>query len=226
MSKFETLLIAALVGLCAVPPGSGSSYAAEPPGPAAAPTTVGLRAGDWLVHGRLVGMIPTERTSRIDPIGGRVDTPAAILPDFDLSYFLTDHVSVSGQAGPVRNRPVIRGSLVGDVAVGSIWNAVVSSVVRYHFLPDAAFNPHLGVGVSAMMPISVDPAPGIPTFKVASLICPVLQVGFDYHLTGNWFANAMVKYVFVPPQTYEIAGMKANVEMNLLIVGAGLGYRF
>ena len=239
MSKFETSPIAALIGLCAVLPGSGHVLAAEPhdhvtaaepldramaaePSPAAR----GLKAVDWLVHGRIIGMIPTERTSRLAVIGGRIDTPYAVLPDLDVSYFLTDHLAVSGQAGAIRTRPVIRNSLAGDIAIGSIWNAAVSGVVRYHFLPDARFNPYLGVGASATTPIAIQPAKGVPSFKVAPQASPLLQAGFDIHLIGNWFGNAMVKYIFVPPAAYTIAGRAMKVDLNMLVVGAGIGYRF
>lgn len=182
--------------------------------------------------GRLARTRPDHRDDpdgtdlRIEFIGGRVDTPAAVLPDLDVSYFLTDHLAVSGQAGAIRSRPVIRNSLVGDIAIGSIWNAVVSGVVRYHFLPNARFNPYLGVGASATTSIAVYPAKGIPAFTVKSQTSPLIQAGFDYHLTGNWFGNAMVKYVFVPPVSYEVAGVDVKADLNMLVVGAGIGYRF
>lgn len=229
MLKIDLSRIALVVGLVAGSLGSAASCAAEPSGPATTESfsaAKGLKAGDWLVHGRIIGMIPTERTSRIAFIGGRVDTPAAVLPDLDVSYFLTDHLAVSGQAGAIRSRPVIRNSLVGDIAIGSIWNAVVSGVVRYHFLPNARFNPYLGVGASATTSIAVYPAKGIPAFTVKSQTSPLIQAGFDYHLTGNWFGNAMVKYVFVPPVSYEVAGVDVKADLNMLVVGAGIGYRF
>ncbi|KQO73055.1 hypothetical protein ASF22_01600 [Methylobacterium sp. Leaf87] len=241
MSTFETSSIAPLVGGGLVERGlsrarvlslaaalclAGTAAHGAEPAVEPLPAAVGLRAGDWLVHGRIIGMVPTERTSRIEAIGGRIDTPAALLPDVDLSYFLTDHIAVSGQAGAIRTRPMIRDSLVGDIAIGSIWNAAVSGVVRYHFLPGARFNPYLGVGVSATTPVAVRPAPGISAFTVPSQTSPLLQAGFDHHLTGNWFANVMVKYVFVPPVAYEIAGVKVKTDLNMLVLGAGLGYRF
>jgi outer membrane protein len=227
MSAFAPRLVPVLAGLLALAP-PGAARAAEPPGPAAASLEpgAGLRAGDWLVRGRIAGSIPTESRARIDLIGGRVETPAALLPDLDVSYFLTDHVAFEAQAGAVRTRPVIRDSLVGDIAIGSIWNAAAMGLVQLHLLPGARLNPYVGIGVAASTPIAITPARGIPDFKLKAQVSPVLQAGLDYHLGGNWFANAMVKYVFVPTQSYAIGGVKVEADLNMLVVGAGLGYRF
>lgn len=228
MSAFVPRLIPILAGLLALAAPTGAARAGEPPSPAAADPEpgAGLRAGDWLVRGRLAGSIPTERRARIDLIGGRVETPAALLPDLDVSYFLTDHVAIEAQAGAVRTRPVIRDSLVGDIAIGSIWNAAAMGLVQLHLLPGARLNPYLGIGVAATTPIAIAPARGIPDFTLKAQVSPVLQAGADYHLGGNWFANAMVKYVFVPRQSYAIGGVAVEADLNMLVVGAGLGYRF
>ena len=115
---------------------------------------------------------------------------------------------------------------MGDIAIGSIWNAAAMGVVQIHFLPNARFNPYLGVGVAATTPLAITPARGIADFKLKSQVSPVLQAGVDFHLGGNWFGNAMVKYVFVPRNSYALGGVTVEAEMNMLILGAGLGYRF
>lgn len=229
-------LVGFLAGCLALAPGVGAAQAAEPPPrsldtaePSPPPpdrTETGLRAGDWLVRGRLMGTIPVEQTSRIAIVGGQNKTPTALLPDGDVSYFLTDHIAIEGQVGAVRIRPKIRNSLVGDLAIGSIWNAAAMAIVQYHLLPGARFNPYLGVGVAVTAPIAINPAKEIPDFSLKAQTSAVLQAGFDYHLVGNWFGNASAKYVFVPRQSYTIAGVAVAVDLNMFVVGAGLGYRF
>lgn len=178
------------------------------------------------MRGGIAGTIPTHQRSSIGMIGGRIDTPTALLPDGSITYFLTDHLAIEGQAGAVRTRPKIRDSLVGDIAVGSVWNAAAVGIVQYHFLPDAVLNPYLGVGVSTTWPIAIDPAPGIGDFKLTSQTSMLLQAGVDMHLAGNWFANVALKYILLPQSRYELAGVKVRVDMDMLIVGAGIGYRF
>lgn len=226
-TRLATLLVGLLAGLLGAPP----SRAADdrlPDGAVASPPAMdsGLKAGDWLVRGGIIGAFPTLQRASIGMIGGRVDTPTALLPDGSVSYFLTDHFAIEGQVGAVLTRPKIRDSLIGDVAIGSIRNASAVGIVQYHFLPDAAVNPYVGVGVSATWPTAIKPAPGIPDFKVMSFTAPVLQAGLNVNLTGNWFANASLKYILAPRSHYDIGGLKVQVDMNMLIVGAGLGYRF
>jgi outer membrane protein len=229
MSTLASSLGSVLVVVLASAAGAGLARAAEPPGsPAAEPVGVdrGLRAGDWLVRGRISGSVPTEQSSRITVIGGQSKTPTALLPDGDIAYFLTDHIAIEGQAGPIRTRPKIRNSRVGDIAIGSVWNAGAVATVQYHVLPGARLNPYFGVGVAVTTPIAIDPEQKIPNFTLESLVSPVLQAGLDYHLGGNWFGNVAVKYVFVPRQSYTIAGVRVSADLDMLIVGAGLGYRF
>lgn len=221
MARIPVSLVPALAGLLAL--AAGAARAGDPAEPGGA---AGLRAGDWLVRGRLARTMPTAQRSRIDLIGGRIETPETLIPDAEIAYFLTDHVSVEIQAGASASRPAIRGSQVGDLAIGTVWTAAAMGLVQVHFLPQARFNPYLGLGVIATTPLSIAPAPGIPDFKLRTEIGTVLQVGFDYHLTGRWFANAVAKYVFMPKRTYGFGGVKAEVDLNVLIVGAGLGYRF
>lgn len=232
MSALTPRLIIVLLGNFTLVPTSWSAAAAEPPVQdemvmgESLDAVAGLRAGDWLVRGRLSGSIPTESRSHVDRIGGRIDTPAVVLPDCDVSYFITDHIAIEVQAGAVRTRPFIRASSVGDIAIGSIWNAAAMAMAQYHILPSTRFNPYLGFGLAATTPLAIAPATGIPNFQIKSQFSGVIQIGFDYHIFGKWFANAMVKYVFVPKQSYEFGDLKVEADLNTLIIGAGLGYRF
>ena len=46
------------------------------------------------------------------------------------------------------------------------------------------------------------------------------------NLGGNWFANACLKYIFVPRSRYDIASIKVQVEMDTLLIGSSIAYRF
>ena len=55
---------------------------------------------------------------------------------------------------------------------------------------------------------------------------PMIQAGFDYHLGGRWYANMDVKQVFLPTQVSRVGPVGATVKLDMVMVGAGLGYRF
>ena len=187
----------------------------------------GLTAGSLLIRGRVVGSIPVNQQSRVEPVGGRVVTPTRVLPDLDVTYFLTDHVAIAGQAGIVPTRTRLRGSLVGDVPIGTTWSASATGAVQFRLFPCAAFNPYLGAGVGYTAPLAYQPAkPFVTVMKADPQVGPMIQAGVDYHLGGRWYANLEVKQIFLPTQVSRIGGGSATVKLDMLIVGAGLGYRF
>lgn len=144
-----------------------------------------------------------------------------------MTYFLSDHVAVAGQIGVVSTRTSIRGSFIGDLPIGSTWSLSMTGAVQFHFLPDNAFNPYLGAGAGYTRPIAYEPAkPLVTTMKTDPQLGPMLQAGFDYHLVGDWYANMEIKKIFLPPQVSRIGPGSATVRLDMLIVGAGIGYRF
>ncbi|RYB06138.1 OmpW/AlkL family protein [Lichenibacterium ramalinae] len=208
-------------------PSPARSPAAVAPQPAAPPLEGGLTAGSFLVRGRIIGAIPVDQRSRIDLIGGRIVTPARALPDLDVSYFMTDHFAVAAQFGIVPTRTSIRNSLLGNFPVGTVWSASTTAALQYHLLPLSTFNPYVGVGVGATVPLAYQPArPLVTAIKSDPQVGPMIQVGLDYHLGGNWYANAELKQIFLPVQVAHVGPVSATVKLDMLIVGAGLGYRF
>ncbi|MDV2986209.1 UNVERIFIED_CONTAM: OmpW family outer membrane protein [Methylobacteriaceae bacterium AG10] len=196
-------------------------------GTATGAATGALTAGSLLVRGRVVGAIPVGQFSRVEPIGGRVVTPARPLPDLDVTYFLSDHVAVAGQVGVVSTRTSIRGSLIGDLPIGTTWSLAMTGAVQVHLFPRAAFNPYLGAGAGYTHPLAYEPAkPLVTAMKADPQLGPMLQAGFDYHLVGEWYANMEIKKIFLPPQVSRIGPGSATVRLDMLIIGAGIGYRF
>lgn len=190
-----------------------------------APASTGLGAGDWLLRARIMGLLPHGETSDVGLIGGRIETPDQIMPDGEMAYFLTDHVSLEVQGGIALSKPKIVDTVVGTLEIGSIWSAAVSTLAQYHFRPEARLNPYVGAGASVSWPVRIDPAAGIADFDIERLVSPMVQVGFDYQLSDDWFANAMAKYVFVPGQTYSGGGASFKSDLDMVVVGVGIGYR-
>ncbi|WP_192843246.1 OmpW family protein [Aureimonas sp. AU12] len=188
--------------------------------------TQGLKAGNWLVRGRIAGLMPVNETSTVGLIGGHINVPDMLLPDLQIAYFLTDHISIEGQAGIIRTRPRIVGSFIGDFDIGSIWSAAGAASVQYHFMPEARFNPYLGAGISYSRPVSIKPDEGITDFSVSAQTSIMIQAGADYQIAGNWFGNAVAKYLFVPEQTYESQSATFVSDSNMVFAGVGIGYRF
>ncbi|GJD81603.1 OmpW/AlkL family protein [Methylobacterium gregans] len=203
---------------------AGPVRAAEP---APEPDPGSLGAGSILVRGRVVGSIPVNQHSRVEPIGGRVVTPARALPDLDATYFLTDHFALAGQAGIVSTRTSIRGSYIGNLPIGDTWSASLTAAIQFHIPLEGGFKPYLGAGIGYTVPLAYEPAkPFVTAMKADPQLGPMLQAGLDYHLGGRWYANLEFKQIFLPPLVSRIGPGSATVKLDMMIVGAGLGYRF
>ncbi|KQS72346.1 hypothetical protein ASG39_00735 [Rhizobium sp. Leaf371] len=200
---------------------------AQEPESGGSPPSSGLGAGDLLIRARITGVLPYDLRSRIDLIGGAVQVDRMVLPDVDVSYFLTDHIAVTGQTGVLKTRFRIKGSLVGDIDVGSILTIPLALSADYHFLPDARFNPYLGVGAVATWYTGAKPAsPLVKSFSVERQISPMVRIGMDVRMTEKWFANTEMRLVLPPTQVLTNSGVTARTDVKSLSLGVGVSYRF
>lgn len=213
------------------PAQSASAQDAAPDTPAiqeaGAEPVSGLGAGDLLIRARISGVLPYDVHSHIDVIGGTVEVPTMVLPDVDISYFLTDHIAITGQAGALKARFKIRDSLYGDIDVGSIWTLPVALSFDYHLLPDARFNPYAGLGAVATWYKGAEPAsPLVKDFSVERQISPMIRLGMDVKMTEKWFANGEMRLVLPPTQVLTNSGVTARTDTKSLSLGFGVSYRF
>jgi outer membrane protein len=192
------------------------------------PDPFGLTAGTILLRGRLVGILPDNSNSTITPIGGHIQVSNSVSPEFDLSYFFTDHLAIEGEAGITHNQLTAEDTAFGNIAVGKIWGAPVVLLAQYHFLPDSRINPYAGVGLSIQPYFAPQPAGGtVQQLSVKSQVGAAFQIGLDYQITGRWYGNLDVKKILVNSYaTVNDGAITAAGQLNPLIIGLGIGYRF
>jgi outer membrane protein len=193
--------------------------AAEPSG--------GLTAGTLLLRGRVVGIFP-ENVSSVTVIGGHINVSNSVTPEIDLSYFLTDHIALEGEAGITRNSLTAEDTAIGTVSVGKVWGAPIVAVVQYHLLPHARWNPYAGVGVSFLPYFDAQPAGGLSQqLSVRSEVGAVFQGGIDLQISDRWYGNLDIKKLIVSSYASVNDGeITATGQISPLIVGLGIGYRF
>lgn len=183
--------------------------------------------GDIMIRGRLSGMLPYHVESSVSLIGGHVDVPAMILPDLDVSLFLSEHWSITMQTGGLKTKIELKNTLYGDIDVGSVWSVPMSLAVNYHIKSSERFKPYIGAGMIATRYLGEKPAGGfVRDFSVTPTYAPLIKVGIDYQMTDNWYANVEAKQLFLPTQTIENQGVTATTKLDATSVGFGVGYRF
>ncbi len=198
--------------------------------PAAAQTVpdAGFSAGDVLVRVRAIGVIPEDSSSSISAIGGNVSVTATPAPELDLSYFMTDHLSFELIAASTRHEIAAENTALGHVDVGSTYILPPTLTAQYHFLPHGMIDPYLGLGVTVAFWYDTNPAGGAVTkLGLGTTAGPAIDAGVDVHLTGRWYANFDIKQIFLPVTARIDSGaIIAKTDLNPLVIGAGIGYRF
>lgn len=170
---------------------------------------------------RALGVVPDESTNV--NIGGDVKISNALVPEIDLTYFLTDHVAAELIAGTARHD--LTHSSGADL--GKAWILPPTLTLQYHFTPDQTFSPYVGVGVNYSIMYGEDTAKGFSDLDVGNGFGTALQAGFDYWVDEHWGLNLDVKKLWLNVDASLNQGtIRADVDLDPWLIGAGVSYRF
>lgn len=184
---------------------------------------------DWLdasrfqVRGRVIGVVPDESSNVT--AGGSIKAGNAITPEVDLSYFITDHIAAEVIAGTSQHS--VSHNTVGDL--GRTWVLPPTLTLQYHFTPDAKLSPYMGAGVNYSLFYGEEHASGngIDDLQLEGGWGYTFQAGADYWLNDRWGFNLDVKKVMLNVDASVNNGaVRADIDLDPWIVGAGVSYRF
>lgn len=179
-----------------------------------------------VVRARALAVIPDE--------GGKVETAAGadtglrvngigndVIPELDLTYFLTDNIAIEAIAGT--NGHSVKAS---GVDLGNVRMLPPTITLQYHFFPKERVSPYIGAGINYTFMFTTSTGQ-VNKVEYDNTFAPALQAGVDVALTGNWSLNLDVKRLFMNTDVKVNGGaLKANVDIDPWLVGIGVGYRF
>lgn len=176
---------------------------------------------NWQIRVRAIDVIPDVDSSV--NIGGEVDADGAVVPELDISYFFTNHIAAELILATSKHDM----DYTGNVDLGDAMILPPTLTLQYHFTPDQAFSPYVGAGVNYSMFYNEDAAAGFTDLNVDNGFGLALQAGFDYWLDEHWGLNADVKKIFLNVDaTLNNGAIRADVDLDPWVVGAGVSYRF
>ncbi|WP_321391804.1 OmpW family protein [Emcibacter sp.] len=187
--------------------------------------------GDWMIRAR--GILVAPDAGGTSSIGGEVDIDNAVVPELDFTYFVTDNIGLELIAGTAKHHPVVNGTDLGDVPLGSVWLLPPTLTVQYHFAPKEDFSPYIGAGVNYTFFYSENTSTaledlGLTTIDYSDGFGFALQAGLDYKIKDNWYFNVDVKKLWL--NTDVSIGNDVvtadGVDIDPWIVGVGIGYLF
>lgn len=191
-------------------------------------TSEAFEAGDWLIRLRGIGVIPNDSSGSLSTVphsGVKVSTSWA--PELDFTYMWTRNIGTELVLATTKHHIHGKKALHG-VNVGSTWALPPTLTVQYHFLPDCAFQPYLGIGVNYTSFYNKHCHLAKTHLSLTNSWGFAAQAGFDYLLSEHWFLNADLKYVTMDTKAHLKGTTSGHVKVriNPWIVGAGVGYRF
>lgn len=225
----KKLLIAALLGGVSVLGMAAPAAADENP---------------WMLRARVISVLPDE-SAALSVGGARLQGDADIgdqyVPEFDITYFFNDHIAAElilavtpHDVGAV-NVTVPTVLTNADIDLGDVWLLPPTLTLQYHFDTGTKFKPYVGAGVNATFFFNEDEGPVADGIEYDPSFGPALQAGFDYDLDGKdggWAINADIKKIWINTDvtvdftTALGASVNADVDINPLVVGVGLGYKY
>lgn len=180
----------------------------------------------WQARFRWVSVLPNE-SATIGTIGGNVEISNNLIPEIDFTYFFTENIAAELILGTTKHNVNSIGTALGNVDLGHVWLLPPTLTVQYHFnLND--FRPYVGAGGNYTIFYSANPGAVVDvTYK--NSFGYAFQAGFDYDLDDTWFLNVDAKYIGLSTDVTVNAGVAtvpANVDINPLLIGFGVGMRF
>ncbi len=199
-----------------------------------------LEAGDILVRLRGIGVIPTDKSDGLQPnltTSGLEAQPISV-PELDFTYMVTDNIGLELILATSPHDLDVTGALSSLNKGAEVWLLPPTLLVQYHFMADQWIRPYVGAGVNFTLTYgedastSLENALGGPTkVRADNSIGWAVQAGVDIDLDDRWFFNIDVKYIAISVDatitTPATSGrLTTELDINPVIVGAGIGYRF
>lgn len=193
----------------------------------------GNKNGDyskWQV--RLRGLVITpDEGATIEAIGGDVDISSAFVPELDFTYFFSENWAAELILATSNHDVKAIGTAVGDIDLGDVWLLPPTLTLQYHFT-GGALKPYLGAGVNYTIFYGIEEGPVADDIDYDSSIGLAFQGGLDFDLNNDWFLNVDIKKIFINTDatinatTALGATVGADVDINPLVIGFGIGRRF
>ncbi len=148
-----------------------------------------------------------------------IDVSDDLTPELDLEYFFTPYLSTELILGVTKHDITSNGSYIG-----STWLLPPTLTLKYHFLAESTISPYLGAGLNYVIPFD-EQLNGANDFSIDASFGWAAQAGFDWALGDSWYANVDFKYLSVETEM-KIGGEKYDLDLNPILIGLGIGYRF
>jgi len=202
-----------------------------------------IEQGDWLVRARLAAVSPQDDSGVVSVdgsslAGSGVSVNTGYTLDIDFTYMFTSNIGAELLLDITSEHDVKSTGTLAAVAPGTIISArplPPSLVLQYHFMPRQRFKPYLGVGLNYTTFLDTKAKGtgksvlGLSNVDLDDSFGLVLQVGADWQINDRWYLNGDLKYIDMDTTATAnsaLGPVRVDVDIDPLIIGVGVGYRF
>lgn len=201
-------------------------------------------AGDWLVRGGATTVDPKSDSDNAEIVGvGSVPGGVKVGDDTQLgvavAYMLTSNVAVELLAATPFEHDIAGTGALAGVDVGSTKHLPPTLTVQYYPLDaKSAVQPYVGIGVNYTTFFSEDTSSDMVAvggsdsdLELDDSVGLALQVGVDFAINENWFANVAVWNIDIETDA-EVKydnGTRIkvdDVQIDPWVYNIGIGYKF
>lgn len=185
----------------------------------------------WMIRGRVLGVLPDEGSSNWNlGAGPDLSIDNSVVPELDFTYFFNKNLAIEVIAGVTPHDIDAKGTISGLGNIGDVWLLPPTVTLQYHFDLGNGIKPYVGAGLNYTVFFNEDSGPNFRNLELENGFGFAAQAGVDIHLQGNWFLNVDVKKIWLDTEaSVNLANgthVTADVDVDPLIIGVGLGYRF
>lgn len=180
---------------------------------------------------RAVYVAPAE-DGTTDAVGGDVTLDDSLIPEVDLTYFVTPNIGIEAIAGITKhNANLSNAAVVGNLDLGSVTLLPPTINLQYHFNPAGKIRPYVGAGVNYTVFFNEQAGSAGAVSKVDydNGFGYSFQAGVDYALNDKMFLNLDVKKIKLDTDVAvdtALGRVNSKVDIDPLLIGVGVGYRF
>lgn len=180
----------------------------------------------WQIRLRAIGVVPQE-DSTITAIGGEVDASDVIVPELDISYFFNKNIAAELILAVAPHDMNADATTAGNLDLGEVWLLPPTLTLQYHFYPNKKLKPYVGAGVNYTVFFNEKAGTGVNTIEYEDGFGFALQAGVDIPIKDNWSFNLDAKKIFLNTDVnINNNAIMADVDLDPLIIGAGITYKF
>ena len=198
---------------------------------------VAHEAGQWVLRAGVGTVMPKDDNLGLPDLGATVQVDDGTSLTLTGTYMFTENWAFDILAAWPFKHDIDLALDGGDsLPFGEVEHLPPTFSVQYHFLPDATFQPFVGLGLNYTTFLTEDLDAGIPDalgvtdFSLDDSFGVAVQVGADWMLNENWLINADLRWINIESDLDVTIGGETvglgTVKIDPWVFAINVGYRF